>query len=118
MLRSRVAHAVVSVSRHSRGINAQRKRTITEVAEKRDGMVEDRILAQTVFYGDQSAIIRTSSFPGSMRDVLAIVHAVERDYGLIKEFKCYRVCLIPIMLSALSPIALGLRSFFQVSVNY
>lgn len=118
MLRSRVAHAVVSVSRHSRGTNAQRKRTITEVAEKRDGMVEDRILAQTVFYGDQSAIIRTSSFPGSMRDVLAIVHAVERDYGLIKEFKCYRVCLIPIMLSALSPIALGLRSFFQVSVNY
>lgn len=118
MLRSRVAHSVVSISRHRRGTNAQGKRTISEAAERSDAVVEDRSLAKTVFYGDESAIIRAPSFPGSMRDVLAIVRAVERNYGLIKEFKCYRVCLIPIILSVLSPIALGLRSFVQVSVNY
>ena len=98
MLRSRVAHSVVSVSRHSRGTNAQWKRTHNNAAEEREGVAEDRVLGRVAFASDESAIIRAPSFPGSMRDVLAIVRAVERNYGVIREFKCYRVSLIPIIL--------------------
>ncbi len=50
--------------------------------------------------------------------VLAIVRAVEHKYGVIKEFKCFRVCLIQTMSSVLLPIALGRGSFDKLSGNY
>jgi len=121
MLRSRAAHSVVSVSRHSRRTNTQWKRSNSHGAAPNDDTndgSEHGLLARLVYRNEESAIIRTVEFPESMRDVLAIVRAVEHKYGVIKEFKCFRVCLIQTMSSVLLPIALGRGSFDKLSGNY
>ncbi|KAF8339419.1 hypothetical protein F5887DRAFT_981395, partial [Amanita rubescens] len=93
MLRSRAAHSIVSVSRHSRRTNTQWKRSNSYEAartEDTNDESEHHLLARLVYRNEESALIRSVEFPESMRDVLAIVRAVEEKYGSIKEFKCFR----------------------------
>jgi hypothetical protein len=121
MLRSRAAHSIVSVSRHSRRTNTQWKRSNSHEAartEDTNDEPEHNLLTRFVYRNEESALIRTVEFPESMRDVLAIVRAVEQKYGLIKEFKCFRVCLIQTMSFVLLPITLGRGGFDELSGTY
>ncbi|KAK2463125.1 hypothetical protein APHAL10511_004780 [Amanita phalloides] len=92
MLRSRAAHFETSISQVRRSINVQWTRTrasLSDADTTQNSAQEEDVFMKNV-YNIDSAFIRTYPFPESMRDAYAIIRAVERKYGLIKEFKFFR----------------------------
>ena len=100
MLCSRVAYQAPS-SGIRNGVNTQWRRsksissTKHSVQESMNKTTEEELLTRTLLQTSDSAFIRTWTFPESMRDAFSIIRAVERKYGLVREFKYGRVrCLI------------------------
>ncbi|KAF8622742.1 hypothetical protein AX15_006832 [Amanita polypyramis BW_CC] len=102
MLRSRAGHSLVFLRR---GINTQwtrasNKRPETDTTHlTQDGAnrmtEEDNVLKALLRDSPDSALIRSWSFPKSMKDVFAIIRTVERKYGPVREFKIFRDFEVP-----------------------
>ncbi|KAM6502530.1 hypothetical protein JOM56_002507 [Amanita muscaria] len=100
MLRSRAAISLGSISTR-RGTNAHCRWHSSSSSAKQPAQkgvnraTEEVLLTKTLLQTSNSALIRTWSFPTSMRDALAIIRAVERKYGPVKEFKYFRDFEVP-----------------------